>query len=156
MLPPLAEPVTIKGVFSVQNGLCRIILLNMFLLDQLAEAEIRRAIEQGQLDDLPGSGRPLQFDDDSLIPEELRAAYRLMKNAGFVPPEVGLRREIRHVEQLLARVETRAERSAAARRLNVLLARLGAARGDRADLRITDHYYEKIHARLGRGDAGGD
>ena len=127
----------------------------MILIDQLAEAAILQAIEQRQLDDLPGSGRPLRLDDDSLIREELRAAYRLMKNAGFVPPEVGLRREIHQVEQLLAGVEAGAKRTAAARRLNVLLARLGAARGDRVDLRLADDYYERVQARLGRDDANG-
>ena len=57
-------------------------------IDQLAEARIQEAIDRGELRGLPGEGRPLQLDDDSAIPEELRAAYRLLKNAGFLPPEL--------------------------------------------------------------------
>jgi hypothetical protein len=46
----------------------------MNLLDQIAEARIQAAIDQGELRDLPGQGKPLQLDDDSAIPEELRVA----------------------------------------------------------------------------------
>ena len=58
------------------------------MLDFLAEKAIQDAIARGELDALPGSGRPLQLDDDALIPEELRLAYRILKNAGCVPAEV--------------------------------------------------------------------
>jgi hypothetical protein len=59
----------------------------MLLFELIAEQKIREAIERGELDDLPGQGRPLDLTDDRLVPEELRMAYRLLKNAGFVPPE---------------------------------------------------------------------
>ena len=35
----------------------------MNLLDQIAEARIQEAIEQGELRDLPGAGKPLRLDD---------------------------------------------------------------------------------------------
>lgn len=60
----------------------------MNLLDQLAETRIQEAIERGDLRDLPGAGQPLILADDSAISEVLRAAYRLLKNAGFLPPEL--------------------------------------------------------------------
>ena len=50
----------------------------------LAERKIEEAIERGELDDLPGAGQPLDLDDlDPLLPEELRMAYRILKNAGM-------------------------------------------------------------------------
>ena len=50
----------------------------------LAERKIEEAIERGEFDDLPGAGRPLDLDDlDPLLPEELRMAYRILKNAGM-------------------------------------------------------------------------
>jgi hypothetical protein len=55
----------------------------MDLLDQLAEA-----VARGDFEALPGAGRPLELDDDALVPEELRVAYRILKNAGYVPEEV--------------------------------------------------------------------
>lgn len=115
----------------------------MSILDQIAEREIRAAEERGELDDLPGAGRPLALDDDSMIPESLRAGYRLLKNAGYVPPELELRREIREVSQLLeaaAEREDRQQRERAARRLSVLWARLEAT-GRPRDLRAAEREY---------------
>jgi hypothetical protein len=58
------------------------------MFDEIAERKIAEAIARGELDDLPGAGRPLELDDDRLIPGELRMAYRILKNAGYAPAEV--------------------------------------------------------------------
>ena len=63
-------------------------------LDALVEARIERAIEHGELAGLPGQGRPIALDDDACVAPELRLAHRILKNAGYVPEEVELRREI--------------------------------------------------------------
>ncbi|MCD6041660.1 MAG: hypothetical protein K0R40_1263 [Burkholderiales bacterium] len=70
------------------------------MLEFLAELKIAEAIAKGELDDLPGEGRPLALDDDALIPEELRLAYRILKNAGFVPPDAQTLNEIAELERL--------------------------------------------------------
>ena len=41
----------------------------MYLIDKLAEEKITEAIGRGELDNLPGAGKPLHLDDDSLVPE---------------------------------------------------------------------------------------
>ncbi len=56
--------------------------------DELVEQRIREAMRKGELQGLPGEGRPLRLDDDALVPEELRMAYRILRNAGCAPPEV--------------------------------------------------------------------
>lgn len=58
------------------------------MLDFLAEKKLAEAVSRGELDDLPGQGQPLDLDEDPLIPEDLRLAYRILKNSGYVPPEV--------------------------------------------------------------------
>jgi hypothetical protein len=121
----------------------------MLTLDLLAEQRIREAQENGEFDDLPGAGSPLDLGDDALVPEELRAAYRLLKNAGFLPPELEAHREIREVEQLLRTIEDGAERSHLVARINYLLTRGGTGRR-RFDLRIESDYFEKIVESLGR------
>ncbi|MFM2484117.1 DnaJ family domain-containing protein [Celerinatantimonas yamalensis] len=73
----------------------------MILIDQLAERHIQQAIEQGQLNQLAGTGRPLKLDDDSHVPAELRAGYRVLKNAGFIPPELAERKEALRLCDLL-------------------------------------------------------
>lgn len=60
----------------------------MWLLDQWAERHIIEAQRKGEFDNLPGRGEPLILDDDSHVPAELRAGYRLLKNAGCLPPEL--------------------------------------------------------------------
>jgi hypothetical protein len=84
------------------------------MLGFIAEQRIAEAIANGELDDLPGTGKALELDDDALVPEELRVAYRILKNAGVAPPEV------RKLELMKARVERRYYRKVAAR-----LGRLG-------------------------------
>lgn len=83
----------------------------MNLLDQLAEAHIQNAMERGALDDLPGAGQPLPPDEASQVPPELRAGYRLLKNAGYVPPEINQAREIRELTDLLAAAEAGSEQA---------------------------------------------
>jgi hypothetical protein len=60
----------------------------------IAERKINEAIDLGVFDNLPGKGKPLRLDDDSLTPPHLRAAHRLLRNAGVAPEWVLLEREI--------------------------------------------------------------
>lgn len=73
----------------------------MWLIDQLAEQHIREAQQKGELEGLAGEGEPLVLDDDSQVPAELRAGYRLLKNAGYLPPELEIRREALELNDLL-------------------------------------------------------
>ena len=70
------------------------------MLEFIAEQRIAEAIAKGELDDLPGAGRPLDLDDDAHVPEELRLAYRILKNAGYVPPEVETLNQIAQLERI--------------------------------------------------------
>ncbi|WP_455217974.1 DnaJ family domain-containing protein [Kaarinaea lacus] len=96
----------------------------MWLLDKIAEQRISEAMAKGELDDLPGLGHPLELDDDSLIPEELRSGYRLLKNAGYLPPVLELHREVASLEALILKARAEEERSGLIKRLNALLLRL--------------------------------
>lgn len=60
----------------------------MSILDALAESKIREALAKGELSGLAGEGKPLQLDDDALVDPALRSTFRILKNAGFLPPEV--------------------------------------------------------------------
>lgn len=92
-------------------------------IDALVEARIERAVERGELSDLPGQGRPLSLDDDACVAPELRLAYRILKNAGYVPVEVELRREIANLAVLIDETEG-AERTRAIARRDWLRTRL--------------------------------
>jgi hypothetical protein len=123
----------------------------MNLLNQIAETRIQEAIERGELRDLPGEGKPLQLDDDSAISEELRLAYRILKNAGFLPPELQLRKEVREAEQLLQQLPE-GERSRARARLELLQLRLAATRRQPINLLLEDRYRQRLLERLNPTD----
>lgn len=77
----------------------------MWLIDQMAERHIQEALEKGELSGLAGEGKPLILDDDSQVPPELRASYRLLKNAGYLPPELEIRREGMELVDLLDQLD---------------------------------------------------
>src|ERR1700742_4894405 len=82
--------------------------LQMKLLDALVEQRIAAAAARGEFDDLPGAGAPQVLDDDTLVPEEVRVANRILKNAGFVPPAVEQLRALRDLQAELNAVSDRA------------------------------------------------
>lgn len=98
---------------------------DMWVLDKLAQLRIDEAQARGDFDELAGAGRPLQLEDLSLVPEELRAAYLLLKNAGYLPPEVYARQEITEVEALIRQAATPELAEKDRQRLALLQARLG-------------------------------
>jgi len=79
----------------------------MSWFELIADRKIRDAIDEGAFDNLPGKGKPLQLDADARVPAELRAAYRLMKEAKILPDWIQLAKEIRQREEnWAARVES--------------------------------------------------
>jgi hypothetical protein len=123
----------------------------MSLLDRLADAHIDAAIERGEFDDLPGAGKPLPADEAAHVPEDLRAGYRLLKNAGYVPPEIETHRELREIDDLLAQAlpESDAARQLT-RRARWLEIRLAQSTRGRGLLRNAD-YGDRIRTRLANG-----
>ena len=116
----------------------------MLLIDALAEDRIQTALRDGVFDDLPGSGRPLELDDDCAVPEALRAAYRLLRNSGCLPPEQQIKNDIADVETLLGKVESEAEILFVRRRLIWLRTRLAMQGGERNLLIAEVAYREKV------------
>jgi len=107
----------------------------MLAFEMLAERKIADAIERGELDGLPDAGRRLTLDDDALVPQDLRLAYRILKNAGFVPPEVDARRAIAEIERWLhAEAASTGDpaRAQAERRLALLRASIARRHVERA------------------------
>ncbi len=119
----------------------------MWLIDEWAERHILEAQRKGELDDLPGSGEPLELDDDSHVPAELRAGYRLLKNAGCLPPELEMRKEAIELADLLKGVQQQhPDYKAISKRLSLLELRLRQAGLD-TDFLYGD-YADKLRQRL--------
>ena len=78
----------------------------MLVLELLAERKIAEAVSRGEFSGLPGEGRPLELDDNALVPEDERMANRILKNAGLESAD--LRREgAKKLSLLRARIEAR-------------------------------------------------
>jgi hypothetical protein len=82
----------------------------MDIFRTLAEEKIREAMRKGEFDNLPGAGKPLPPDDMDNVPEELRVGYKLLKNAGILPEEMQLRKEMITLGDLISACQNDTER----------------------------------------------
>ena len=71
----------------------------LYGFQKIVEERIKMAQREGEFDDLPGAGKPLVFDGGANVPEDLRIAYKMLKNADCLPPEIELKNEIRRTER---------------------------------------------------------
>lgn len=115
---------------------------------KIAEQKIKEAIERGELDNLPGRGRPLNLEDDTFVPEDLRAAYRVLKNAGYLPPEIELRKEIVTLKELIMSLDDEKERLRRWRQLNFKIIQLNEMRKRPFSLSHFPEYEMKLFERL--------
>jgi hypothetical protein len=74
----------------------------MKIIADMIEQKIQEAIEKGEFKNLPGEGKPIDLDEDSSIPTEMRMAYRVLKNSGFVPPEIAVHQEIQEIRRQIS------------------------------------------------------
>lgn len=62
--------------------------------EKLVEEKIREAMADGEFDNLPGRGKPLNLDAYFATPEDMRISYSVLKNAGVIPEQAELLKEI--------------------------------------------------------------
>jgi hypothetical protein len=118
----------------------------------VSEDRIKKAYEDGEFSNLPGLGKPLNPDDDlSAVPQELRMAYRLMKNAGYSPEESVLRQEVLTIEDLIKNCQDDTERNQLKNQLSQKLFeynKLISQRGVKTNSALFKNYEHKIQQRL--------
>lgn len=127
----------------------------MHWLERLAEERIQDAIERGELDDLDLAGKPLRLESSPFVPPDLRLAYKMLANAGYLPPEMELRKEIVSLKELLATVteedEREDERIRLARRINERVLRLNLLLKRSFDAEDRQVYAGKVRRKLEKG-----
>ena len=67
---------------------------NMNRLETLVEKKIREAMEDGEFDNLPGKGQPVDTSENPFEDPDLRTVHRLLRNAGFAPAFIEERKDI--------------------------------------------------------------
>ena len=113
-------------------------------LQRVVEEKIREAQEAGAFDNLPGAGKPLQLEDLSWVPEDLRVAYTILKNAHVLPPEVELLKQIRTIEELLKYVENGPQKKDLVKQIQWKMIRLDLLKRRSMDLVKVRLYSEKL------------
>ena len=115
---------------------------------RLAEERIKEAQRAGAFDNLPGKGKPLELEDLSWVPEDLRIGYLILKNAHVLPPEAQLLKDIHTIEDLLKHVEDEGERRALAKSIQFKLIRLDMLKRRSMPLRSIRDYSRKLVDKL--------
>jgi hypothetical protein len=115
---------------------------------RIAEERIKEAQRAGAFDNLPGKGKPLDLEDLSWVPEDLRIGYLVLKNAHVLPPEAELLKDIHTIEDLLKHVEDEGERRALAKSIQFKLIRLDMLKRRSMPLRSVRDYSRKIVDKL--------
>ncbi|BCS94441.1 DUF1992 domain-containing protein [Desulfoluna limicola] len=122
--------------------------------DRIIEEKILSAQKEGKLDNLPGRGKPLHIEDDSRVPEDLRLAHKILKNAGCVPRELEEHVEIRRTEDLLRESDDLAEKYRAMKRIRFLKSkRLREGRSPDV-FNIPEDYEEDVISKLEKKQNG--
>ncbi len=123
----------------------------MEVFSRIAEERISEAIRNGELENLPGRGKPLHLGELSCVPEELRMSYTILKNAGVLPEELQLQREIVSLQKLLSCCHEDDEKTGLKKKLNEKLLRFNLLMEKRqSNSSAWLKYKDKLYGILGR------
>ena len=89
---------------------------------------------EGEFDNLPGKGKPINLDDYFATPEDLRLSYGVLKNAGVVPEQAQLLNEVESLRLDLERCSDEVERARIKRSIEALILKMNL---------ITEYYKRK-------------
>lgn len=118
--------------------------------EKIVEERIRDAQQRGEFENLSGAGKPLALENDSLVPEEIRLAYKILKNADCLPPEIELKKQIVQTEELLAGMEDTVEKYRTLKKLNLLILKFNAMRSASISFDMPQRYEQKLVERFGQ------
>ena len=120
----------------------------MFSIQDMVERKIWEALKKGEFDDLPGKGRPMDLHDDSHIPEDLRLAYKILKNGDCLPPEIEEKKQIQQMEDLLEDIKDEKEKYKLIKRINFKIMKLNMTRKASPLFEEKQLYYKKVLEKL--------
>ncbi|QTA82696.1 DUF1992 [Desulfonema limicola] len=116
--------------------------------EQIIEKRIKSAQQKGEFENLPGAGKPIIFENDSHIPEDLRLAYKILKNANCIPPEIELKKEVQQTEELLSNIDDAKEKYRILKKLNFIIMKINTMRNTSVLFEVPQKYMEKISERV--------
>jgi hypothetical protein len=114
----------------------------------IAEQKIAQAMKEKSLTSEKWKNKPLPMEDDSFVPDDLKMAYKILKNSGYLPPEIEERKEIKRLEDLIASTEDEHQRLKQMKKLNVLLMKVETQRSFSSNIASQQDYYRKVVERV--------
>ena len=115
---------------------------------KIVEERIRKAQRKGEFENLEGSGKPLDLLNDQGVAAELRLAYKILKNADCLPPEIELKKEIQQTEELLSGMGETAAKYRTMKKLNFLIMKLNTMRNTAIEFEAPQKYSDKMIEKL--------
>lgn len=83
------------------------------------EQQIKEAMARGEFDDLPGKGEPIDLVEYFKTPAHLRLAYKILKDAGYIPPELVIKKEIENLKKKRKSTTDEKEKNRLDREINI-------------------------------------
>lgn len=120
----------------------------MDFLARIAEKKISEALKQEDFTPKGWKDKPLVLDDTPNIPEDMKIAYKILKNSGYLPPEIEQKKEINKLEELIAATEDEHERLRQMKKLQTLLIKLDSRRGNKTNICQENLYYQKLVEKI--------
>lgn len=127
--------------------------------DRIADRRIQEAIRAGEFDNLQGMGKPLKdLDDNPFIPDDMRAAFKVLANSGYAPDWIVMAQQIDaetermrhtadlHFAYLRRRLQEVGSDPYAVKRLRQIVDQLKAEHRRAADMHA--HHIEEINRKI--------
>lgn len=117
-------------------------------LARIAERKILEAMKTRDFTSEKWKNKALPLEDDRHIPDDLKMAYKILKNSGYLPPEIEEKKEVQRLEELIAATEDEHERLRQMKKLNVLMMKIDAKRSKPSNIAQQEDYYRKVVERI--------
>ena len=114
----------------------------------IAERRIEEAIKEGKLCHPAWQNKPLPVDESPQVPDDLKMAYKILKNSGFLPPEIETRKEINRLEELIAATDDEHTRVKQIKKLNFLIMKLDNYRTHPTSLSGNNDYHRRVTEKI--------
>src|ERR1043166_8240452 len=134
---------------SLSRGSMRAEGRTMDILARIAEQRIREAMERGEFDNLPFHGKPIRLDDLVGVPEHLRMGYKILKNAGVLPEEMQMKKEIVSLKNLLDACYDETEKQTLQQKMNEKILRYNMMMEKQLHKPRSEEHTSELQSRFG-------
>lgn len=125
-------------------------MLELDAITLVAEQKIQEAMQNGDFNHLLGAGKPLVLEDLSHLPPDMRMAYTILKNSGFVDAQQDMQHPLSLDKELKRSSPEEGTANNNLRKLSARMHRVRRSRGQADCLPpiLDDLYLDKLLNRM--------